>query len=234
MNILTISHKGRRAFNQDLIFTQTYNDGSYLLAVADGMGGYEHGGLAAQLVVDNITAYLSTVDVINAFQIQKAINKSNLAIRQKSADLSTKMGATVGGVVINNATVLFFWVGDVKVWHFRDHGLIAETVSHNLVNNLVANGAVAAVSQLSKYKHVVTRSIQGDIKPPLVEICMGDFQVDRDVIIVCSDGVHDVLDGLQMEGILRSNGSAAGAFEAVKLRLLDEGVDNFSLIVLSQ
>ncbi len=113
------------------------------------------------MVVDNITTYLSTVDSINAFQIQKAINKSNLAIRQKSADLSTKMGATIGGVVVNNSIVTFFWVGDVKIFHFRDKHLISETTTHSLVNNLAANGAVVETSRLSKYRHVVTRSIQG-------------------------------------------------------------------------
>ena len=76
MKAIAVSHKGKRDINQDLILEYTSIDGSYLFAVIDGMGGYESGEIAAKIVGENIETYLSTVGTIDAFHIQKAINKS--------------------------------------------------------------------------------------------------------------------------------------------------------------
>jgi len=230
---LTLSDKGKRSVNQDLILEQAAKDGSYLFAVIDGMGGYEHGELAAQVIAENIATYISTVDSINPFHIQKAINKSNLVIRQKNAVVSGRMGATIGGVLIKDEIVTYFLVGDVKVFHFRNNHLIFESTTHSLTTDLIASGSITEPTQLSKYKHVVTRCIQGDVKLSQAEFNSNHFQADTDVLIVCSDGVHDQLDSLQIEKMFFKAASTTDLFHHLKTRLTAEAIDNFSFGIIS-
>jgi serine/threonine protein phosphatase PrpC len=233
MKSIVVSDKGRRDINQDLILEYTSRDGSYLFAVIDGMGGYEMGEIAAKMVSENMETYLSTVQTIDAFHVQKAINKSNLAIRQQKNELLTSMGATIGGVVINGNIVTYFWVGDVKVLHFRNKKLMFESIPHSLVNDLAENGSFSEPSQLSKYRHVVTRSIQGEIKTSKAEIGSNSFQENIDLIFVCSDGFHDLFESLQLERLLNQVESLFELKEELETRLLRDAIDNFTFGIIT-
>ena len=128
------------------------------------MGGYENGAMAAKIVAENITAFLSTIKKITKADIQKGINKANLALKQAQESSQTKMGATIGGVIIENNTALCFWVGDVKIFHYRNNKLFNESSEHTLLKEILKNGSISNVDQLNKYQHIVTRSVQGEIK----------------------------------------------------------------------
>lgn len=234
MKSISYSHKGRRATNQDLILEEHFAENCYLLAVIDGMGGYENGDIAARIIAESISTFISTVDKPDSFQIQKAINKSNLAIRQKKASLSSNMGATIGGIIIHDACAFCFWVGDVKIFQFRDKELVFESSSHSLVNELVERGSNVDPIKFSKYRHVVTRSIQGDVNTSQAEIEIIPDLLNSDIFLICSDGVHDLYDGIQIENILRSSSTTDEWLGRLKLRLLSEATDNFSLGIVSE
>lgn len=233
MKAIAVSHKGKRDINQDLTLEYTSIDGSYLFAVIDGMGGYKSGEIAAKIVGENIEAYLTTVGTIDAFHIQKAINKSNLALRQQKTESSESMGATMGGVIFKGSSVLYFWVGDVKIFHFRNKKLLFESKPHGLVNDLIENGSITKPSQLSKYRHVVTRSIQGDIKISQAEIDSNTFQDITDLLFVCSDGVHDLFESLQLENLLNQVESPLILKTELESKLKREASDNFTFGIIT-
>ncbi len=232
MKAIAVSHKGKRDINQDLILEYTSIDGSYLFAVIDGMGGYESGEIAAKMIGENIETYLSTVETIDAFHIQKAINKSNLAIRQQKTVLSDSMGATLGGVIIKGTNATYFWVGDVKILHFRNKELLFESMPHSLVSHLVENGSITEISRLKKYKHVVTRSISGNLKTSSAEIVIGDYIQCEDILLVCSDGVHDQLNSLQIENIIRKCTTKIQLSIKLESILKVRANDNYSVIIV--
>lgn len=233
MKAIAASHTGKREINQDLILEFTAIDESYLFAVIDGMGGYESGEIAAKIVGENIETYLSTVGTIDTFHIQKAINKSNLALRQQKTESSESMGATIGGVIFKGSSVSYFWVGDVKIFHFRNKKLLFESIPHGLVNDLVENGSITEPSQLSKYRHVVTRSIQGDIKTSQAEIDSNSFHDSTDLLFVCSDGVHDLFESLQLENLLNQVESPLMLKAELESRLKREASDNFTFGIIT-
>jgi serine/threonine protein phosphatase PrpC len=233
MKSIVVSHKGKRDINEDLVLEYTALDGSYLLAVIDGIGGYESGEIAAKIISDNIEAYLSTVGTIDSFHIQKAINKSNLAIRQQKAVLAHSMGATIGGVIIKGSCATYFWVGDVIILHFREKKLIFESKPHSLITDLIANGSITEPSQLAKYRHVVTRSIQGDIKTSQVDIESNCFDEDSDMVMVLSDGVTDLFESLQIENLLTTVTSFSVLKTKLEVRLKQEASDNYTFGIIS-
>ncbi|WP_158829006.1 PP2C family protein-serine/threonine phosphatase [Mucilaginibacter lacusdianchii] len=232
MRAQQISHKGKRQTNEDLVLERFFEQNTYFFSIIDGMGGYGNGDLAARMIAENMETYLSTVSTIGAYHIQKAINKSNLAIRQKNAERSIQMGAALGGVILKDRQALFYWVGDVKIFHFRGGKLIFESSAHTLANELRQSGSITAAERLSRYKHVVTRSISGDSKSAAADFHETVFSPHSDLIIVCTDGVHDLWDGLQLETMIQENHEET-LLEVLKTRLLHEAADNFSLGLLS-
>jgi len=68
MNPIIITNKGQRDVNQDYVLAQNINPDTLLLIVSDGMGGYDHGEIAAKLAAENVLAYLSTISEINPDQ----------------------------------------------------------------------------------------------------------------------------------------------------------------------
>jgi protein phosphatase len=233
MRSITFTHKGKRDTNQDLVLIESITPKINLMLIADGMGGYEKGELAAHLVVDNVLTYLTTVNKIGLPEIQKAINKANLAIRQEKEKSNLKIGATIGGIIRKSNQAICFWVGDVKIFHFINNKLFKESTSHTLMNEVISNGSIKDPKQINKYKHVVTRSVQGEIALSQIESFNIENVGNEDLLIICSDGVYDIMDGLYIEHVLKSNNSIEESMVEIENQLLKYGTDNFSLICIT-
>lgn len=234
MNPTLITYKGKRKENQDVLVSEQIGLKTHLFLVADGMGGYENGAMAAKIVAENITAFLSTIKKITKADIQKGINKANLALKQSQESSQTKMGATIGGVIIENNTALCFWVGDVKIFHYRNNKLFNESSEHTLLKEILKNGSISNVDQLNKYQHIVTRSVHGEIERSQISVLELIEIIENDIIIICSDGVHNIIDGITLEFILSSSNNLIEAIEVINNRLKLESIDNASLILIKK
>ena len=232
MKSITITHKGKRKTNQDLILIKKIDPETNLYMIADGMGGYDDGELAAQISLDNIETFLSNVAIIDKNTIQKAVNKANLAIRQFQEQNNSKLGATLGGVIISKNIAKCFWIGDVKIIHFSKNKLLYESKSHNLLNEFSDNKLSNNISKLNNYSHIVTRSIQGDIKKSVIsyqELIINK----KEKMIICSDGVHSLIDSQTMLFLMNSKKDNKTFVEQINDRLINYGDDNSSLIYIN-
>mgnify|MGYP003827634201 CR=1 FL=1 len=134
--------------------------------------------------------------------------------------------------MISKNRAICFWVGDVKIFHIRDNKLQFESSSHNLINEVKNNGSITDSNRLRKYRHIVTRSVQGEIKDSQVETkIIGDLS-EKDIFIISSDGVHDIINGLNLQSYLNSSGTLIQATKRIEERLKKEATDNFSMIVI--
>lgn len=233
MKSTTLTHIGKRKINQDVILARNIDPDTYLYIVADGMGGYDNGEVAAQIAVDSVHTFLLNTDEINEETIQKAINKANLAIRQYQEQNHSKMGATFGAMILSKGLAKCFWVGDVKILHYSDNKLQFESKSHNLINELYNNEPSNQSFKYSKYSHVVTRSIQGDIKKS--EISYEEIVIqENDELILCSDGVHSIIDSQTLLFLMNGNKASISFIDRLNHRLKNEAIDNASLIYVSE
>lgn len=228
--IYSFSNKGNRKSNQDYLFSKSINPACTIHMVVDGMGGYEYGDVASKLVPENIHTYLSTVQEINEKEIQKAVNKSNLIIKQKADDLNSKIGATIAGVIIINDSAFFFWVGDVKIIHVRNKELLFESHSHTLINQMVDNGNV--INKIERFKHVVTRSVSGNIKDCIIDCNYVSNLLPNDLIVLYSDGVSDILNSYQINSIFKSEATAQKSINHIETLCKIEAKDNFSMLIV--
>ncbi|WP_242157324.1 PP2C family protein-serine/threonine phosphatase [Aestuariivivens sediminis] len=233
MKYSTFSHKGSRSVNEDKIHIESLKNYSELFLIADGMGGYEDGENAASMIVESISTYLNTLKEIIPKDIQKAINKANLAIRQYQQIAGYKSGATLAGSIVMIDKIICFWVGDVKIFHFRNNKLIKESKPHSLVNELIQINSYVEPERIKNIKHVVTRSIQGDLKKSEMDYFEVINPEKDDVLIICSDGVHDKLNGLQIERMLSNSDFIDKNVLAIEDVLHDVAKDNYSLIAIT-
>lgn len=227
--VYSFSNKGGRTSNQDFLFSKSINSNCNLYMVVDGMGGYEFGDIASKLVAENIYTYLSTVKEINEKEIQKAVNKSNLVIKQKSQDFDAKIGATLAGIIVVDNLAYFFWVGDVKIIFIRNKEIFFESHSHTLINQMIENGNL--ITNLDRYKHIVTRSISGKIKDGIIE-CYSSNLLKEDLVVIYSDGVSDILDSYQINHVFKSSDSVLGGVNKVESLCRTNAKDNFSMTVI--
>lgn len=228
-----LTHKGKRKSNQDVVLVKNINPDTYLYLVADGMGGYDNGEIAASICVESISTFLSNIELIDEEGIQKAVNKANLAIRQFQEKNHSKLGATLGGIILSKNIAKCFWVGDVKVLHYSERKLDFESKSHNLINELSESGASRDAFNTSKYSHIVTRSIQGDVKKSVISYKSLEIS-DKDQLIICSDGVHNLLDSQTIQYMINNEKAKCSVVELINDRLFNEAEDNASLIYISQ
>ncbi|QGW26711.1 PP2C family protein-serine/threonine phosphatase [Phnomibacter ginsenosidimutans] len=117
-----------------------------------------------------------------------------------------KSGATLGGVYIEGNKAICFWVGDVKILHFRNNELVFESKPHSLTTELQERGIVMDAGAIASHRHIVTRSIQGDDSNPIADFYETSQLSHDDSFLLCSDGfpLQQIYSASFMENMLIS------------------------------
>lgn len=194
MKVYEYTNKGSREENQDYVIHGSLPDGSIYI-VADGMGGYSEGALASKLVADSILEYVemnygkcSPVDLL-----KEAIPFANDSLMLKRLAMSAqKMGCVITILLIAEDMAYLSWLGDSRIYMFRDGNIVYQTEDHSVVNELKKIKTLD-YSSIDKYSNIVTKSIMGDAKIDVAPIRKVRIQ-KGDVFVLCTDGVHKEMD----------------------------------------
>ena len=183
MEIVNYINIGERERLEDYVVVESFSETSCAAIVADGMGGYAAGDVAAKLVSD---AMLSAIG--RGQEINTAVSLASLALRKyKEENHLEGTGCTIAGVVVSDGVATVFWAGDARVYLLRNGVIINQTRDHSLVNEL-SKICVLTPEQIRKYEHVVRKAIIGD-EADMVEVEKWSLSKGDDVV-VCSDGLH--------------------------------------------
>lgn len=222
MQIQQLTGIGKRESNQDFICVNKLESGSSFFLITDGMGAYEKGDEAAKIVSENIFTFLNHIENINEQNIQQAVQKANLAIKQFNTKNNIKSGATIGGIIVAPDIVHIFWVGDVTVYQINNNKVLFQTKSHTLVNSLLESDNKKDDKSLDKYKHIVTRSISGKSSEPSIGYQSKTFSKD-DLFIICSDGLHNLISIEQLLVFINQK----NGLQKLERQFLKEAQDNY-------
>lgn len=191
MNILTYTNKGSRKVNQDYLITRSLSADSAIFVLADGMGGYSHGDIAAQTIADSILEYIEkNLLILRPIElIREAIIYSNEALLMKKLECGgKKMGAVISVLLIINNRAYISWLGDSRVYLFRDGNEVYRTEDHSVINELSKTKSLTA-SNIKKYASVVTKSVMG--YEEFIEIPINYIKIQpNDCFILCTDGLY--------------------------------------------
>ncbi|MBC7913847.1 MAG: serine/threonine-protein phosphatase [Pyrinomonadaceae bacterium] len=197
------STTGKRKSNQDKVSVVKINDQSALFLVADGMGGYSFGDIAAELVINEVNQKITYEIGVNSTEvvINDAISNANSLVNKLVLEKEAESGATLGGILIKDLSYSIFWVGDVKILLLRNAELNFMSKSHTLENELRMNKSWEYVN--SSLRHIVTRSLSGKDKlynPELKEI---EIQ-EGDKLIIASDGFYELFNEMEIIRLMKS------------------------------
>lgn len=222
-----LTHMGRvRESNEDAILT---DPGGALWAVADGMGGYGHGEMAADIVVDRIAALAD--DTLPAPGLRMLIADANRMILARAAEQGiARMGATVVAAMIQNGVATIAWVGDCRAYLFRAGQLRQLTSDHSVVQELVDGGLLRPDQrEAHPQRHVVTRAVGVEAR---IEIDTISLQMmPRDRLMLCSDGLTTCVTDAEIAAIMGRPADPRSMCRALALRALENGApDNVSVV----
>ena len=183
MRVFQYSNTGNRETNQDYVLSKDLGQDMNLFLVADGMGGYEHGEIASQIVGEGYA-----MGIANGLSVEEATQTVSKALLQEKYNLGIpKMGTTVAAALLKDRHTCIFWSGDSRVYVYRKGELIFQTVDHSLLNQLNEMRPLSFMEK-KRYQHIITRSIMGTSED-CVDIHEMELQ-DGDEILVCTDGIY--------------------------------------------
>lgn len=191
MNVFTYTNKGGRDYNQDYIAYTDLGKTASVYVLADGMGGYEYGDEAAQIVTEAIIQYVRDHfgDTEPFAVLRKAFIRADdrLNERRKEHD-EAKMGSVVVAVIVVDRTAYVAWLGDSRCYQIRSGKIAFETEDHSLINDLKKVGTYKD-SDYERFAACVTKSLMGDGQMLIPDMTRLELE-EGDLIVLCSDGIH--------------------------------------------
>lgn len=210
----------------------------HLLCICDGMGGLEGGERAAALAVngmERLDRELSIQEIsqqidVYAREISEAIQKD-----AKQSGEQAKEGTTMALAYLTGGTMHVANVGDSRVYVLRNGILNQVSMDQTQLYQRMLTGQLTR-EQLRK--HPDSNRIDQYIGMPRDRISK-DFVFHKncslcnsDRIMICSDGVSDLLPHEQMEQILSGNAAPMDAArQLIESALEMSGKDNATAIV---
>ena len=238
MDTFSITDMGRlRNSNQDSVFCTENPVGRFpnLFLVADGMGGHKAGDLASRLCIEEMVSQIdkSTARTpVSAFE--QAISAANQRVFQcakKDYELAG-MGTTMVGAMVEDGTAYIVNIGDSRLYRMHER-LEQITVDHSLVEEMVQSGEIQKEEMRTHpNKNIITRALGTDdsVRPDCFEV-----KVEKgDVLLLCSDGLTNMVDDEEIEKILNRNKEDMKLAGENLVRQANEagGKDNISVILV--
>jgi serine/threonine protein phosphatase PrpC len=178
-----------------------------LVALSDGMGGHQDGEIASRTALSVLHAELRTArsdadaePVAGADALQGALYNAHNHLLELNRARSRRdsMGTTIVGLVFEprRDQARLFHVGDSRAYLWRKGGLVALTRDHSAYEEWRAAGGTAPAPP----RNILSQAfgVRGSFAPTLASLTIDP----DDLIILCSDGVTDVLDCDAMRAVL--------------------------------
>ena len=229
------SHVGKvRQENQDRI-SRFRSPLGEIFVVADGMGGHEGGGLAAEMTIEGLERHLGSAppDADPTKVLQEAatrINQEIYARANSGAPETRKMGSTLVLALLQGSRVMLAHAGDSRAYLWdrdrlrlmtRDHTVVQRMVDHNMLTEEEAHDHPDA--------NVITRAFGQ--KPEMELEISAPFELrPGQRLLLCSDGLSGYVTDEAIERELAANEDPQVVTERlIEKALTAGGEDNISI-----
>lgn len=208
-----------------------------LFGVCDGMGGHAAGEVASRLAADTIVRSLKDARGRSVEVLREAIENANDAILADQAVHAERSGmATTASIFwLQDEPPREAWighVGDSRVYLLREGQLALLTEDHTPVWRLYRDGYIGRENMMTHPgKNLIEKAlgIEPTVDPDILSVPLQT----GDLVLVCSDGLTNVVSESHLAGILASSAS----LESAARRLIDAanyggGLDNISVVLV--
>jgi PPM family protein phosphatase len=218
---------------------------NYVMIVTDGMGGHAAGEVASRMAISELVSlalempdWIFKIDDERAREVQRRARERVQEVSAILIDHARKDGALRGmGTTLTSARsfgrdLFITHVGDSRAYLLRSGYLHRLTRDHTYAQLLVDSGLLAPADVAgSSHRHVLTNVLGGACDDVQVDTDRLQLE-DGDRVLLCSDGLTDMVDDEAITEILREASGASEACDRLVQRALDNGGrDNVTVIV---
>jgi serine/threonine protein phosphatase PrpC len=218
---------------------------NHVMIVADGMGGHQAGEIASRMAIAtlvnlalDIPDWIFRMDDAHAHEIEQ---RSRARIQEVDATLVESgqrdpslagMGTTLTSARSLGRDLMITHVGDSRAYLLRAGSLLRLTRDHTFAQLLVDAGQLAPGDVAgSSHRHILTNALGGASADVQVDTDRLQLE-DGDRLLLCSDGLTDLVDDGSIATILLETTRSSDACERLVQRALDAGGrDNVTVIV---
>jgi len=232
MKTYGVTHIGRRETNEDRFVIKEFDNGSVLLAVADGMGGHAGGEKAAEVVCGSLLEFDGN-SADPERELTRLTRAANLRVSEEvlqNADLEG-MGSTLTAVFVNNGVAYWVNVGDSRLYLAREDIMVQVTDDHTIPGVMLQEGEIGREeARLHPMRNMLLSCIGRE-----------KFQMDSgsltlrvgDLLLLSTDGLHDRIPEEQIASIIHAAADLESILHALVNAALDAGGrDNITIVAL--
>jgi PPM family protein phosphatase len=218
-------------------------ESAYGMLVADGMGGHSGGEVASEMaIVTIVDMVLRTPDWIMRLdeerirEVQKRMEKRLEGVKEAVDDRAAQepglagMGTTVTLAASLGMDAIIAHVGDSRAYLLRQGELSQVTHDHTVAQALADLGAIGPEQAAThRLRHVLTNVIGGKDEKLRVDLHHLTLH-DGDQLLLCTDGLSDMVKDEEIAAVLRDSANAAKACcDLIGLALDAGGKDNVTV-----
>lgn len=255
--VAAVSHPGMAGRqNEDRFAVSAYRldekdpTRSVFAIVSDGIGGHRAGEIAAEMAVETISHMVAQSDARRPLDVlDRAIQVTSEAIAVKAKDDTQRlgMGTTCACAWVIGDKLFTASVGDSRIYLLRNGGLMQLTVDHTWVQEAVEKGILQPEDARGHPNVHVIRRYLGSNKTPQADVRMrlakneSDTQsrsnqglrlLPGDVLLLCSDGLTDLVHDEEIEPAVRGLDLQTAAKTLVELACSRNGQDNITVVMV--
>jgi serine/threonine protein phosphatase PrpC len=257
MIVAELSHPGeKRSENEDRYTAINYRTevdkkNAWLAVVADGIGGHRAGEVAAQITVERIVNNLISEKVSDPIaQLREAVVAAGRAVMQAAEDEPELegMGSTVTVAWIIDSRLYITSAGDSRIYLLRGNSLRQITIDHTWVQEAIAYEIITPEEAKDHPQaHVLRRYIGSrELPEPDMRLRLEEDESDTksegnqglrlhrdDQILLCSDGLTDLVEDSEIREALQSRSPREAVISLVDLARERGGHDNITVVLLA-
>jgi serine/threonine protein phosphatase PrpC len=233
LEIAALSDVGtERGHNEDCWGAFVESETCAIVAVADGVSSSEGGEVASQMAIETmLRAYREEPPTRSSGQrLYNAVQKANIEVYERAYAVPELRGmsTTLTAVALEHGELTAVHVGDSRLYLVRTGTITQLTKDHTLAAERSLAGLFS--KELQGDRSALTRSVGRELIVSRDRISRR--LVQGDVLILCSDGLYNVLTDAEMMQIV-ADGDASSACRALIEEANNRGTpDNLTAAVV--
>jgi protein phosphatase len=217
---------------------------AYLMLVADGLGGAAAGEHASSVVIREAKRYALLAakwffglddpnEDVRLRLLREGLERIDQRLVKEAEQHAALagMGSTLTAACSFGSELFLVHVGDSRAYLYRANELEQLTTDHTLAQTLVDAGLLGRESlRTSRVRHVLTNALGAN--PGVVPETEKLRLLDGDRLMICSDGLTEMLSDREIAEVLRLHPRSEVACQALVDAALDKGgKDNVTVVL---
>ncbi len=258
LHVAALSHAGMSGKNNEdrfsvlsHVLSKEDSTPSVFAVLCDGIGGHHAGEIAAEQAVEHIGAAISKSNGRAPLEIlEEALQSASEAITHQSAssDEHSGMGSTCASAWVIGDKLYIAYVGDSRIYLLRGDKMQQLTNDHTWIQEAVEKKIIKPEEAHDHPNVHIIRRYLGSLKLPEVDFRMklsdsdnsvvsmknqGSVLQPQDIILLCSDGLTDMVWADEIQAIIRAAGNFKSAAQNLVAKANERGGhDNITVILL--